>query len=355
MLSSLMLADVHFDCKDIAASSMLDALWYAAGAANDAATAGDNANAGQQAPGVPGPQGEPGLSCWDVNGNGVGEPEEDVNGDGNYNALDCQGAAGADGAVGEAGLSCWDLNGNGLAEAQEDINGDGNYNALDCQGADGADGADGAAGEQGAQGDQGAQGEQGAAGLSCWDLNGNGVGDPDEDVNEDGNFDARDCQGAPGEPGLSCWDLNANHVADPEEDINGDGNFDALDCQGPPGEPGPMQVIAAGVVNADGSLQSGSNFVSTQNVDTGRYDLVFDVSGVDIPQGAGARDFPVSLTILSEPDPLAKQPVAKYRPISLASDLLTIRVEVKNLEFAWVNVPFSVQVFAPNEPSGGGE
>lgn len=36
--------------------------------------------------------------------------------------------------------------------------------------------------------------EPGPAGLACWDLNGNGTGDADEDVNGDGAFDARDCQ-----------------------------------------------------------------------------------------------------------------------------------------------------------------
>lgn len=41
----------------------------------------------------------------------------------------------------------------------------------------------------------------GAAGLSCWDLNENGIGDFDEDKNDDGNFDAFDCQGVQGEQG----------------------------------------------------------------------------------------------------------------------------------------------------------
>ncbi len=58
----------------------------------------------------------------------------------------------------------------------------------------------------------------------CWDLNGNGVADPEEDINGDNEFDALDCQGT------NCWDLNGNGVEDPEEDINGDGVFDAFDC-----------------------------------------------------------------------------------------------------------------------------
>lgn len=38
-------------------------------------------------------------------------------------------------------------------------------------------------------------------------------------------------QGATGWDGLSCWDLNGNYNNDAEEDINNDGAWDALDCQ----------------------------------------------------------------------------------------------------------------------------
>ena len=63
-----------------------------------------------------------------------------------------------------------------------------------------------------------------SSGLACWDLNGNGVEDAEEDQNEDGVVNVLDCQG------LRCWDLNGNGVEDPEEDINGDDRFDSLDC-----------------------------------------------------------------------------------------------------------------------------
>jgi cysteine-rich repeat protein len=43
--------------------------------------------------------------------------------------------------------------------------------------------------------------------------------------------------GTPGTNGVSCWDTNGNGVGDPAEDKNGDGNFDTLDCQGPKGDP----------------------------------------------------------------------------------------------------------------------
>lgn len=52
---------------------------------------------------VPGPAGDDGINCWDLDGNGVGTDgtndttDEDLNDDGEYDALDCQGADGADG------------------------------------------------------------------------------------------------------------------------------------------------------------------------------------------------------------------------------------------------------------------
>ena len=42
--------------------------------------------------GPTGPTGADGIACWDLNSNGVGDTGEDVNGDGSFDALDCQGA-----------------------------------------------------------------------------------------------------------------------------------------------------------------------------------------------------------------------------------------------------------------------
>jgi hypothetical protein len=54
-------------------------------------------------PGEPGAPGEPGVNCWDVNGNGTNDADEDVNGDGEFDALDCQAAATAFYGDGSAG------------------------------------------------------------------------------------------------------------------------------------------------------------------------------------------------------------------------------------------------------------
>ena len=53
-----------------------------------------------------------------------------------------------------------------------------------CEGDDGSNGIDGT---------DGANGAPGADGQACWDLNNNGVGDPEEDINGDGTVDVYDC------------------------------------------------------------------------------------------------------------------------------------------------------------------
>ena len=61
------------------------------------------------------------------------------------------------GGGGADGLNCWDLDGDGVEDPSEDTNGDGSWDALDCQGADGATGP---AGADGADGDPGVTGQE---------------------------------------------------------------------------------------------------------------------------------------------------------------------------------------------------
>lgn len=111
------------------------------------------------------------------------------------------------GRDGVDGLSCWDLDGDGLSDPEEDINADGVWDSLDCQGLAGAPGQDGAGGIDGADGMDGntglagTSGEDGSDGLSCWDLNGNGLAETQEDLNADGVVDVFDCQGSTGPSG----------------------------------------------------------------------------------------------------------------------------------------------------------
>lgn len=309
-----LLGDVRFDCKDIAASSLLDVLWFAAAVSVNAQdNANDNADDGSTRPdpgtvveqdivgprgdtgdeGARGEPGAPGVSCWDLNGDGVGQADEDRNGDGNFNAIDCQGATGApgdDGAAGPAGtpgVSCWDLNGNGQADAAEDANGDGDFDALDCQGADGAPGAPGAPGDPGAPGEPGAP-------------------------------------GAPGEDG---------------EDLTG--------------------VIARGVVNADGSRQSGATIVSS-TLDpnfVGRYFVVCSLASArgDLTLRA-PNDFPVLITLRQTTSAAGGAGVsgllfAQYliagMDIDATPPTLTVRVDIRRIDGERNNAPFSILVLEP--------
>ncbi len=74
------------------------------------------------------------------------------------------------GADGADGLNCWDLNGNGQGDEAEDVNGDGQYTSLDCQGSPGSAGADGAPGTQGPEGSPGSTGPRGAPGPSFFTV-----------------------------------------------------------------------------------------------------------------------------------------------------------------------------------------
>lgn len=68
-----------------------------------------------------------------------------------------------------------------------------------------AQGETGRQGERGSEGEPGAQGKAGPAGLSCWDVDGNGLPDTPEDSNLDGEWNALDCTGPVGPPGDSQW------------------------------------------------------------------------------------------------------------------------------------------------------
>ena len=58
--------------------------------------------------------------------------------------------------------------------------------------------------------------------------------------------------GAGGSNGFSCWDLNQNGVPDPDEDLNGDGVVDTLDCRVP--LPGTAVYVSGSVTTPNGPL-----------------------------------------------------------------------------------------------------
>ena len=105
---------------------------------------------------------------------------------GNNVTIDQQGAdlvISATGTGGADGLDCWDLNGNGSGDANEDTNGDGSFDAADCQGDNGAKGDQGdpgakgdkgEKGDDGPKGDKGDKGDPGPPGTTAWvESNGN--------------------------------------------------------------------------------------------------------------------------------------------------------------------------------------
>jgi hypothetical protein len=80
-------------------------------------------------------------------------------------------------------------------------------NAVSSPGEDGSvgeggeEGVPGEAGEDGEDGEAGADGEDGSDGVPCWDLDGDGEPDPEEDTNGDGVVDVDDCRGDEDETG----------------------------------------------------------------------------------------------------------------------------------------------------------
>ncbi len=69
---------------------------------------------------------------------------------------------------------------------------------------------------------------------------------------DDGAAGAAGAAGLAGNTGFSCWDLNQNGVGDPEEDLNGDGNVDVLDCREP--LPGTAIVVSGNISTPAGPL-----------------------------------------------------------------------------------------------------
>ena len=103
-----------------------------------------------------------------------------------------------------------------------------------AEGPEGHEGPTGAAGATGPQGPPGTDGIDGIDGVNCWDLNGNGIGDPVEDINGDLTVDVNDCtglQGPQGDPG-------------PQGPQGDPGPTGPQGPQGLQGDPGPGSLMA---------------------------------------------------------------------------------------------------------------
>jgi len=108
-------------------------------------------------------------ACWDLNGDGVCNLEtEDANEDGvcdDTEPTEACGGAPFPLPCGEGrAINCWDLNANCENDPEEDVNGDGLFDTLDCQGPQGEPGAPGEPGPQGEPGEPGPPGPAGQDG-----------------------------------------------------------------------------------------------------------------------------------------------------------------------------------------------
>lgn len=103
--------------------------------------------------------------------------------------------------------------------------------------------------------------------------------------------------------GINCWDTNGNGINDPNEDTNNDGVFDALDCQGaigatgPAGPQGPAGSSGGGTVTADNGLsifpansshvQLGGTLIKHTFIDMDNFNMNFTNTGRYFIGGTG--------------------------------------------------------------------
>lgn len=304
LFTSFLAFDLKMDCKDVAAASLIDALWFGASIAVNQAI--DAQQEQQQTDGQ-------------SNGDDTGQT--------------------APGAPGADGLNCWDLNGNGEPDADEDVNADGVWDAYDCQGAAGAAGA---AGASGATGPPGAPGETGADGLNCWDLDADGLADAFEDINGDGLVDAQDCQGAAGADGQN---------GAPGQDATG--------------------AIAIAAVPATGDLTAANSIRGIKfppdtsminvRVGTGRYNIPIDLSGIDTDtlgrplSSLTAADFAVFVTLETDANgppggsgvPLLLFAFYEVLEIDAVNQEALIQVKIRTISNVLANADFSFAAYIP--------
>ena len=164
------------------------------------------------------------------------------------------GPAGADGMDGLDGLMCWDTNGNGLPDPDEDINGDGLFNAEDCrgeQGPAGPQGAQGLPGLPGPQGDQGIPGEQGPQG----EIGPEGPQGPQGETGPEGPQGLQGEQGVPGLPGPQGEQgIPGEQGPQGDQGIPGEqGPQGEIGPEGPQGPQGEAGLLGLGIVTSDSS------------------------------------------------------------------------------------------------------
>ncbi len=166
------------------------------------------------------------------------------------------GATGATGAAGPTGPS-GDPGPTGAAGATGAV---GPTGSIGATGPSGDPGPTGAAGTTGATGATGIAGVTGATGLACWDLNGDGINDPGEDINNDGFWNSLDCAGAVGPTGAQGIQglQGPSGPTGPTGAQGIQGNVGATGATGATGVQGPTGLTGAvgptGAVGATGAV-----------------------------------------------------------------------------------------------------
>jgi hypothetical protein len=177
-----------------------------------------------------GPQGIPGLACWDLNGDGIQDVEEDVNLDGLWNADDCQGLPGVTGPAGPEGPQG--------PQGEQGIQGDvgpagpiGPIGPVGPQGPQGDVGPVGPEGPQGLQGEQGIQGDVGPAGP-IGPIGPVGPQGPQGEAGPAGPVGPTGPQGPQGEPGSAdAWSLTGSAGTTPGTNYLGTSDNQALELK----------------------------------------------------------------------------------------------------------------------------
>ncbi len=270
-----------------------------------------------------GPQGLPGLNCWDIDGDGFGDPNEDVNNDTQWNALDCKGDSGVIGAAGPQGIQGAagpsGLTGPGIDSIVYNAGGTlsiyysntqvittgiligatGPTGPTGTAGTNGTNGATGPTGNAGTNGTNGATGPTGTAGTNGTNgatgptgtagTNGtNGATGPTGSAGTNGTNGATGPTGANGTNGTngatgptgSAGTNGTNGVTGPTGANGTNGTNGVTGPTGPTGNTGPAGPTGSFIVNAwtlQGNAAAAGDFVGTTN----SQDLLLKANSID--------------------------------------------------------------------------
>lgn len=125
--------------------------------------------------------------------------------------------------------------------------------------------------------------------------------------------------GMTGDAGINCWDLDGDRVNDPNEDINMDGAYNALDCQGP-----EIRTIEDLIANWN-TLSDEQDFTTASGATTRMVKVPFFIhdgiiyGGFWVDKYEAARSDATSTTEGSASVPVSKRNVVPWTSINLAT------------------------------------